>query len=441
MPVNERPNALPPAEIRRTLDAPHGISKSLAKSLGCPTYFTGQQLQQETIGQSELHYLAKTGIDFHAWRMHYIEHLVTVGQSSDDEFRAYYLAREHLSEDCRTLIERDDFKVDPESVIGCEVFLSIDRDFRALEYETGRQPGLLSTHPNFLCSGTLDLILLVDNGRKVIIRDPKSGFSTVGVSDEEPPIYAALVFAHFAKVQEVEFIWDFVRVDAIKRSSYTRDDLPWIHQMIVELDAKKDGYVAQYNRGEALPANPTSGLCPYCQLTCPLRPRWEAGELAIGPVQTEEDFKRLAQLKKVCDDVSDRIAKVLLPYLDVSGGSKELGNGWEVAAVTSRKFEYPLLSTLERLGLMIVGTDGSTPSHSPSYDVPISSLKLSGVADFAKTKKSKPRPGGGGVSRDGMKDAIQSGARESSSTTLRIRKQQQVPIEHLMEESIHQLQK
>src|SRR5947209_6729074 len=63
---------LSPAEVRRVLEVPKGVSKSLAKTLGCPTYFTGQQLQQETIGQGEPHYLAKTGIEFHAWRMHYV---------------------------------------------------------------------------------------------------------------------------------------------------------------------------------------------------------------------------------------------------------------------------------------------------------------------------------------------------------------------------------
>lgn len=430
---------LPPAPKRVPIAPPVGISKSMAKAIGCASYFAGQYLQPETIGYSE-HYLLKVGIEIHKWRQSYVEHLICINKSQDLEWREWYLATEHLSEDARCMIQHDDFAVNPEDVYGPEIFMSIDKDFKKLELLTDQKPGALSSNPNFLCSGTIDLLFLLNNGRKARIQDFKSGFSTVGVTDEEPAIYAALVMIHFPKVEEVEFVWDFLRVDAIKRTSYTQADLPWIKEMIVSFYERAVDYVNKWNRSQPLPANPLSGLCPYCQVTCPMRPRWDSGELAIGPVQTLEDFRRLALLKKVCDDVSQRAGQAMLSYMDANGAVQDLGNGWEAAATSYSSFEYPLHEALQVLGLKVVNDDGETPAYTPAYDVPIASLTVSGLSNYAKTKKSQKRPGGGGVSREGLKDNLVAIADRSSATRLKIRKSATQDLTEQLEASISQLQ-
>ena len=431
--------ALPPVlapRLAQPLTQPHGISKSMAKAIACPTFFTGQYLQPERLAANE-HFLARTGQEFHAWRKAYVDHLVASNRWSDDVFRDAYLAEHALSEDARTLIGRDRFEVDPDSVFATELFLSIDQDFEPLELATEQQPGRLSADPRFLLSGTLDLLLL--EGRTAIVLDPKSGFSTTGVTDDEPAFYAALVFAHFPLVEEVQFRWDFVRMSALRRTSYTRrDDLEWIHDRIRVVNAQKDLTVERYNLGLALDANPFSGLCPSCQLACPLRPRWEAGELSLAMPQTKSDAVRLAQLVKVCEDVIGSAKQLLLKWLDQEPDRElTLGLGFAASVRVDDKHEYPLIDALRSLGLDVVdiqALDGPTrqlieeqrPAYTPAFDVPLASLHLGGLSSFCKTKKSMRRKdGGGGISRETMKAELALCAKRSASTTVVIRKQSQ----------------
>lgn len=431
LPTEITPSVIPQVVNRPKLRAPAGISKSMVKALACPTYFTGQYLQR--VAEVE-HWLGKTGNEFHAWRRAYVEHLVETRLWRDPAFQADYLAGTVLSDDARTLIGRDGFELDPDTVYGCEVFLSIDREFRPLEHEIGNaRPGRLSEETQALCSGTLDLLLL--DGRIATICDPKSGFSTTGVTDTEPPIYAALVMLHFPLVETVKFVWDFVRHSAIRRTEYTREDLPWIKDMIIDQDQKKNLYVERYNAGKTLDANPFSGLCPYCQLACPLRPRWEAGELAIAAPQTRADAVQLARLVKVCQDVIDRAKGLVAGWLDQDDSKRlELGSGWEATLRVSELNTHPLHEALEVLGLDLINIrdlDDKTrelirnqrPEYTPNFDVPLESLTLGGLSGFAKTKKSRKRPdGGGGVSREGLKPAMLAIANRGCSTTVVIRK-------------------
>jgi hypothetical protein len=420
-----------------TLRAPRGISKSMAKALSCAHFFTGQYLQPEGTAATAEHFLTRTGQEFHAWRKTYTEHLVETKKTLDLEFRERYLDERHLSEDGRKLIDRDTFELDPDSVVGCELFLSADADFAPLEYIEGREPGRHSVSRAAFVWGTIDLLLLEQGGVVATVLDPKSGFSTTGVTDEEPVVYATLVFAHFPLVETVNFRWDFVRVSALRRTSFhRRDDLRWMQDMIRELNAAKDEAVEGYNEGRPLEANPFSGLCPYCQLSCPLRPRFAAGELALAMPQTRADAVRLSQLVKVCEDVLVRARKLVIQWLDQDpDGEMQLDAGWQAQLRVDDKAYYPLVQALQVLGLDLVDLTRlnsemrdlvarERPTHSPFFDVPLRSLAISGLSDFAKTKRSR-----GGVSRTGLKPALGPVARRSASTALVIRKAAQAQVE------------
>jgi hypothetical protein len=428
------------------LRAPAGISKSMAKAIACPSFFAGQYLQRGTIAVAE-HFLAQTGIEFHDWRKAYVDHLVQIGEWSDPEFQEEYVRTHTLSEDGRSIILRDRFEVNPDSVYGTELFLSINHQFEALE-ETmdNAEPGRLSSRPDFLLSGTLDLLLL--EGRMATIVDPKSGFSTTGVSDDEPAFYAALVFAHFPQVETVNFRWDFVRMSALRRTSYTRADLPWIHDRILQVNAAKDEAVRAYNAGEALDANPWSGMCPYCQIACPLRPRFEAGELALAMPQTRNDAVRLAQLVKVCEDVIGQARQLVTAWLDQDPEHVlPLGSGWEATLRVDDKSSYALAEALNKLGIGLVDLASlepgmremvlaQQPAYTPAFDVPLSGLQISGLSSYTKTKKSKKRADGGGVSREGMKEQLAVIAKRNASTTLLIRPKTTTTIAELLEASL-----
>lgn len=408
-----------PRTTRPTLTPAPGISKSMAKALACPHYFTGQYLQPDRVAQAD-HFLTRSGVEFHAWRRAYLEHLLSISRGSDPDFKAAYLESHALSEDARSLIERDELTVDPDFIYGTELFLSVDRDFQPLEHELGREPGKPPADARAFAWGTLDLLMLQE--RTAFLRDPKSGFSTVGVTDDEPIVYAALVFAHFPMVEEIEWLWDFVRSKTERTTTYSRaEDYAWMQDHIRELVQRKGEQVARYNAGQPMAANPFSGLCAYCQLTCPLRPRFEAGELSLAMPQTREDAVQLARLVKVCEDVVDRGRTLVKAWLDQEpAGKLDLGNGWEAAAKVYETNEYPLLKALEKLGLVLVSADQLTadqrevltrsqPEKTPAYDVPLSSLTLGNLTSFLKAKK-----------RAGLKEELRSIAKRNASTRLSV---------------------
>jgi len=411
MPRPQRPQLVPPI----------GVSKSMAKAMSCPSFFTGQYMQPDSVSTVE-HFLTRTGIEFAAWREAYLNHLIDEQLPADPAFKADYLARVAVSDDARTVIERDDFLVNPEQIYGAEVFLSADRDFRPLENSCGGRPGRLSTNTDTLASGTTDLLLI--QGRVATVRDQKSGYSTVGVTDDEPVVYGVLVFAHFPMVDEVHFVWDFVRKGLERPVVYRRrEDLQWMQDRVRQLDQKKHDLINRYNRGEQMEANAFSGNCPYCQVDCPLRPAWEGGRLAIGPPQTREDAIRLAQFVKVCEDGASAGREVLKTWLDQEpSGQLDIGAGWYAAPKTYETCEYPLVETLKVLGLALVSTEQMSaadeaalreaqPFKTPKWDVPLSALVASNLSGFIKAKK-----------RAGLKDELDQHAKRSASTRVQIKK-------------------
>jgi hypothetical protein len=319
-------------------------------------------------------------------------------QRSDAAFREEYLRTQPLSTDVRKLIADDDSTVNPEEIWDAEVYLSVDYAGNALRRRSGSGHELYPTENPFV-HGTLDLLLLSDLGPQgfetATIKDWKSGFSTTGIHDAEPKIYAALVFAHWPSVQTVKWSWEFPRLGLMKRVEYKRADLAWIWPEIRTYASRSMQMVKQYNAGRDLLPRPESGLCAYCNLACPLRPRWEAGELAIGPAQTKEDKQQLARLLIVCEAVIQRVRKVLRGPLDAEG-PVELENGWEVSLQTTEKCSYPVVDALHTLGLGVVDITNPAiaeavlphePTTSPLYDVPLKRLTLGGTSGFAKTKK------------------------------------------------------
>lgn len=442
---------------RKQLLAPQGLSKSMAKAMACENYFAGAYVQRDTAPQRESP-LAQVGTEFHNWRKAYTEHLVALRKSRDTHFAETYLETRAVLNDTRKLIERDvwRFEINPHAVYSPELFLSVDRNFHPLEQILNREPGKLSADPAAYLSGQLDLlsIEMVSSTEEVAtIDDAKSGFSTTSVTDDEPPLYASLVFAHFPKVQVVKFVWDFVRVRGRKRDSYTRADLPWVHDRVRALNERKFQIIQRWNDGKPMAANPESGLCVYCPLNCPLRPRAELGELAVAPLQTAQDAVDMAKAIAVSEAFLTKARPMLRQYLN-HFGSLPLSDEYMATLRVSESASYPLEHALRVLGLLAVDANmlaeqqpalfewleqHARPSeYTPRYDIPLSALTVGGLSGPAGTKASKKRhDGGGGVSREGMAPALLSGASLRPTTRLAIERSDIDPdLTQLLEQSI-----
>lgn len=437
--------------LTRVLTAPPGVSKSMAKSMGCQHYFIHGYLRAralQTVGASSA--LAVAGSQFHAYRAAYVAHLVKQGLMHDPGWIYWYVSSNNVSEEAERLILSDitsGFRINPDAVYGAEVFLSCDSHLRPLDHEIGNAtPGKLSAHPDAFASATLDL-LCIDGAHATVI-DPKSGFSTVGVTDDEPPINALVVFAHFPMVQTVEFRWDFVRSRTNRRATYSRDaDLAWMVKRVHELNAIKQRAVDAFNRGEPLELNPFAGLCGYCVLQCPLRA--QADVRALGPVQTERDARRVAGMIHVCEQYLEQARALMKPFLN-ERGALQLTPDLAYAPEVIESSSYPLTDALNALGLALVDVSSLDPAQrdnvllqqpltSREWDIPLSALTVGAgkLNTFAKTKKSKKRKdpvtgeATGGVSREGLADRLDACAQSYPKTVLRFRKQ---GVDNLLED-------
>jgi len=375
------------------IPAPSCLSKSLVKALGCPHHFAHYHLAHLPVRHLAPGPLAVVGSHFHAYRQAYIRRLVETDRQADPEWvRREWLARRAVPEDARRLIENDlgGFRVDPERVVGVELFLSADSALRPLEKSEGGEPGRVSSHPDARISGTLDLLLV--DGPVARIVDYKSGWSTTAVSDYELPSYAALVFAHFPDVRVVEGVWEFVRVRATKRDSFTREDLPWIADLLFEAHARLAEVARRFEAGERLDVDPAAGLCGFCSLACPLKAEVERqGGADILPVQTEEDARVLAQRVYVASLFAEKARAALRAWLG-EHGSVDLGNDWVAELLLTAAASYPLLPTLKILGLAAVDGAGAPAEGleaSPRYGVPLDKLALrtTQLKTYARAKK------------------------------------------------------
>ncbi len=442
----------PTSRKRRQLLAPIGLSKSMAKAMACETYFAGAYVQRDAIPQRESP-LAQVGTEFHEWRKSYVEHLIAVVKPRDPDFAKTYLDTHNVSADARKLIERDAWRFEipnPHSIYAPELFLSVDRYFYPLEQITNREPGNLSSDPNAYLSGQLDLVLI--GGDVATIIDPKSGFSTSSITDDEPPLYAALVFAHFPQVKTVKFVWDFVRVRGRRRAEYTREDLNWIHDRVRALNDRKFAIIERWNSGKPLAANPESGLCVYCPLNCPLRPRADAGELALAPLQTNEDAVKMLRAIVVSEAFLAMARPMVRKYLN-HYGSLPIGEDYVAALNVSESASYPIDHATQVLGLLLVDADklqeeqpalydwlaqhARPGAYTPRYDIPLSALTVGGLSGPAGTKSSKKRPDGGGVSREGLSQQLLAGASLRPTTKLVVERSDVEPeLKELLEQSI-----
>lgn len=403
------------ALVSRIMDVevPRPLSKSQMKALGCPTHYAHYYLTKDSPLRQVRSALAQAGTDFHNYRQAYVEHLINLGANQDSAFALAWLQENAVCEDARTqiLLDAPRWKIRVDQVYGAEVFLSVDRRLVALECEPGKGgAGRLSKHPEAQYCGSIDLIEL--DGQVCRVHDFKTGWSTSSVSDDEPPLYAALAFAHFPQVELVQFVWEFTRVGQFKLIEYRREDLSWILPKLEAAQALKRELAIAFAAGEDLDVDPTAGMCPYCEIACPLRREVVAGDVMLPPLQTREDAERAAKLLYVGELLVAAARQRLNAYLD-EHGPLQFGRNFVAEVAVSASSSYPLLETLAVLGIELAGPDGKRPTKSPEFDVPLDKLTIgaSALNSYAKAK-----------ARRGLKDLLQAYAVQTPKSSVKVRR-------------------
>jgi hypothetical protein len=313
----------------------------------------------------------------------YVNHLVDVSQPDDIPWTEAWLATNPVDHESRELIEREipHIHIDPDAVLGTEVFAACDAEFRPLNL---RNPGVGKAPAGSYIHGTLDLIVSSGGGEVLLIDDYKTGWSGK-VDFYESIHYPTLAFARYPRATRIRFRWMFTRAGAPVENWYDRSDLPRMQSIIRAKVAERDTAVARHAVGETPDVNPFAGLCGYCGLTCRLRAAAEAGEAICAPLQTPEDARSAAGRILALRPVLSHLEESLRSYLTTVGPLDGIASV-NLSAAT----EVPLAAGLEAMGYKVDATDAR-------WDVPLDSLRI-GVSDLKRYAKAK--------SRSGMAEAI-----------------------------------
>lgn len=306
---------------------------------------------------------ALRGTEIHQGAKDYTDHLIKTRQASDaDWFERNILTRPYRPDALELLEQAHEakkFVIDPERVLGAEMYLALDEKFQPLDDST-------SDHPEecYAYEGTLDRVD-IPTRQDAIIHDWKSQFQIVDAEDHYQGLqYSLLLLKHFPDIQTVKFVLHFVRYGTATRDkTYTRAGLP---EMEKEVRRQRERQVSFHNEPFEHKATPGKA-CTFCPLLlkgCPL----EANAYSDGP----EDLARLlihaqAQVKDLSGKLKDFCD--IAPVRVADG----IGDNYSVGFVQVEKASYPAARVLPILN-----------ANDPELAAKIS---LSGLSTPLKTKK------------------------------------------------------
>jgi hypothetical protein len=345
------------------------LSKSAEKAKGCPRFFLGAYLSKDPAVTSAGE-LAETGTDFHRYRQEYIDHLVRTKQESDPGWMEDRLGQMGVTDDALDMIRWDllKLKIDPRTVWGTEIWLSVDSNFNPLQMKLGVTPGTRPDDHRVFAHGGIDLLSV--QGDNAVVDDYKTGWANQ-TREYEAIHYAVLVFAHFPDLYEVTVNWDYTRAGAVKPMVFSRLDLDWMQNRVRNAHAKVSDIVLKGDDS----VNPTAGLCGFCPLACPVKAAVANGVVDMPSIQNENDAAAVAGMMLVAKAVTAEAEKRLRAYLD-KAEKVELDSGKIVAMRPTTINEYPLDKVLE---VLEKGTWGIPPDK-----LTVGATKLH---SYAKAKK------------------------------------------------------
>ena len=377
------------------------ISKSLAKSSECETYYAEYQLRRDPAPDMG-NPLRDTGTAWHSWRAWCYRRMTEECAPYDMAWNQEWLAENATSPDARQLIASDWPNVDHDSIAAFETFLSVDENWQPLDVIYNATPGRRS--PTAYAGGTLDLMLMPDP-EEAYLKDGKTGWSTATVFADEGVVYAALVFAHYTGVRRVYWQWEFPRLKwESKPIVYTREQFEdgELQRIVASWRNRIVEIVEKVQAGKTLEANPFSAACPGCQIMCPHRTRAISGP-AFNPPTKAAEAAEIAGAIRTAEIYASNARKMLANYLDTHG-PVECASGYVAELQTKERSSYPLKTTLEALGAKVTDPDAR-------WKLDLDKLRMGGseIHAFAKAKM-----------RAGLFAVLDAVAVKSPVTTLKI---------------------
>lgn len=318
-------------DVSRPTETLPPLSQSRYELMACGHLYAERSVLRTPQAPNEF---SERGIIIHRVLGDYIDHLVATRRATDLE--KYDEMIIGVTGDARDILDglRNALVIDPERVVGTEMYLAANDDFQPVDPMDAAGP--------WDYEGTLDLVL-APNSTTIEIWDWKSFFQIIDADTFQSKLYPLLAFLHFPGVETVRFQLKFVRYGATRSVEYTRTkDLP---KLLAEARAQRVRQRLLHEevlRGTELEPMPGSHCC-YCpKLTsgCPIA--------SINPYtsQTPEERTKFGAWLLAAKKENDSILKA---HVNANGPVKITdGNGNVVEAAFSlqQKNKYPLTPCL-----------------------------------------------------------------------------------------------
>lgn len=274
------------------------LSQSRHGDMACETLYVHKHVQGGRTDESEA---AARGIEIHQILGTYISHLVSAKRSTDLEVLDGLM--KGASAECREVLERfrDNHSFDPERILGTELHIALDRDFRPLaDLDDDEQM------PEF--EGTLDLVML-HSLTEAEIDDWKSYYQIIDANTFQSKLYPLLLMCLNPSLEKVKFVLEFVRYGASRCVEYTRKDLPWLKELAQRERARQRKLHELAASGERnLKASP-GRHCTWCPLLlngCPVAKTNPYGQM------TAEERLRFALWLQEAEKQNTKVLKDLM---------------------------------------------------------------------------------------------------------------------------------
>lgn len=272
---------------------------------------------------------------------------------------------------------RDRYEVDWRHVYRTEVTLMLDEHFNPRN--TPFHQGFPVSEQPVAYTGTLDVILISEDGQRAKINDYKSHPAPFDADTFQATLYAFMLFKHMPQIQTVTFELDFVRYfNCLRSSQFQRTDMP---EMQAEISRARARQRATHERPEEALALPCK-TCTYCPLaktrTCPIAD-WNE-YTTVSPPDRLMWREWMRRMNAVNNPVLKAFAEVHGPVSYTDGNGKR----YEYASLEVPSTRYPLERTTIQL---LEEHKQATGEDLLDGRLNVSSVKLKG---FLKAKKRTP---------------------------------------------------
>ncbi len=222
--VRDQPSVIPP------------LSQSRQADMACQCLYVRKHVIGGPMAESDA---AARGIEVHQILATYINHLMRTRRSKDLGFLDCMITG--AGSEVQQALERfrENHAFDPELVLGTELCISLDEEFRPTESASFREEGHGGREARCAAyEGTLDLVLL-PSVTEAEIHDWKSYYQIIDPDTFQSKFYPLLLMCLNPSLQRVKFVLEFIRYGASRSVEYTRQDVPWLKELVVRERARQ----------------------------------------------------------------------------------------------------------------------------------------------------------------------------------------------------------